>query len=486
MRYILTILVTLSSLYRLAAQPQPLTLDEAIIVSLADNPSLAANRHALAAARRMRQATDGLRAPAINIGGNYTLTAKDIAIDLDPLRNDITGAVSEILSNSVTQGIISPDAASSIQSLLAPIQRLDVDLTLQERDFALIGGEVTMPIWLGGKLNVATRSARINEQSVKQQGIQQRNAVISEVIERYFSLSLAMQSIEVLEQVVEGMRQHKSDAEAMVSDGVLAQNELLYIDYRCAEAERELRSAQLEAETLMQALSTSMGREQMRFIPITPMFVLDYYENIEHFKHLAAGNNPLIVQVELKERLANEGIKLERSDFMPQVVAMGGASFYDYRLTKILPRWAVGIGVKIKLFDGLNREYRLAAAKERLREVGSVRDEVQSDINLLVEKLYSEMTIQRYEIEALEKSILFARSYLESRQAAFDAGIATSTDLIDARLNLSKAHLERLQAACSFDIALARLLETVGISESFSDYIASNKARVITLSTNQK
>lgn len=487
MKHLIATLVTALIYSPFVAQAQciPLTLDEAIIVALADNPSMEANRYARAAAKRMRQATIGLRAPTINIGGNYTLAAKDISIDLEPLQRNITSAAGDILTQSVLDGVVSPEIAASVQGLLAPLQSINLDITLQKRNFAVVGGEVTMPIWLGGKLNVASRSARINEESVAMEGIQQRNALISEVVERYYALSLALESIVVFREVKVGMQQHLADAEAMVEAGVIAKSELLYIEYRLAEADRKLQNAIIESETLSDALCSSMGRSITDFTPVTPMFILREYMSVDYFKSLAMEINPLLVRASLVEQLAKENIRLERSEFLPQVVAMGGASFYDHNLTKILPRWAIGVGVNIKLFDGLNREYRLSAAKQRLRQASSVREGAMSEIELLIEKLYNQLTAQNHQIEALKKSIRFAQSYLESQQAAFNAGAVSSTELIDAQLNLSRAQIERLEAVYNFDVTFVKLLEAAGVSDSLSDYIYSAQAEMITIKTDK-
>jgi outer membrane protein TolC len=45
--------------------------------------------------------------------------------------------------------------------------------------------------------------------------------------------------------------------------------------------------------------------------------------------------------------------------------------------------------------------------------------------------------------------------------------MATSLEVTDAQAMLAKARLGRLAAAYDFDVALALLLETVGLSEDF-------------------
>ncbi len=341
-----------------------------------------------------------------------------------------------------------------------------------------MGGEVTVPLYLGGKINAANRAARINQQTAEAAGDQTRNALVSELVERYFGLALAAQVVEVRQQVVDGVRSHLRDAIALEKNGMIAYSERLYVEFKMAEAERELENAKLQLQTISSALNNTLGTEG-GFRPVTSMFVLTRLEDAQYYKMLAADHNPLLAQVELKRRLAEEGAKAQRSDFLPQVVAMGGASFYNYQVTGILPRWAVGVGVNLKIFDGLNREYKYSAARQTVRRVDALRDKASEDISVLVEKLYNQLNNYANQIVSIDSSIAFAEEYLKVKNAAFLEGMSSSSDLIDAELNLAKVRTERMQAAFNYDLTLAQLLEAAGISDEFTTYIRRPDARRI-------
>ena len=160
-------------------------------------------------------------------------------------------------------------------------------------------------------------------------------------------------------------------------------------------------------------------------------------------------------------RLAEEGVRAQRAEFFPQVVALGGASFYNYQVAGLVPRWAVGVGVSFKLFDGLNREYKYSAARQTARRVGELESKAGHDIAVLVEQLYNQLQSYRNRMRSIESSLAFAEELLRIRNAAFLEGMGSSSDLIDAELNLAAVRAERLQAAYNFDTLLARLLEAV-------------------------
>ena len=434
-----------------------LSLDEAVAVTLTENPALKAAAYEERAAQQQRRAAIGLRMPQINVTGAYAYMAKDIGFDF----NDLKGPVKEGVAGGLTA-----------------LVHADWFLKVQDQSLGFVGGEVTVPIWMGGKINAANRAARINEKTAVAQGNQTRNALISELVERYFGLALATQVVAVRQQVVDGVRRHLEDARALERNGMIAQTERLYVEFKMAEAERELANAKLQAETIASALSNTLGRES-DWRPVTAMFLLAKVEDLAYYQDLAQARNPLLSQVSLKRELAQEGVRAQRADFLPQVAAIGGGSFYNYQVAGLVPRWAVGVGVNIKIFDGLNREYKYSAAKQTVRRVGELQNKAGKDIAVLVEKLYNQMMNYRNQMTSIDASLKFAEEYLRMKNAAFLEGMSSSSDLIDAELNLAGVRTERLQAAYNYDLLLARLLEAAGISDEYPSYARRNDAQAV-------
>lgn len=454
---------------------QMLSLDEAIRVTLAENPALKAAAFEEMAARQERRAAVGLRMPQISLTGAYAYLGKDIGFDF----NDMKGPARDLTGKILGSGLITdPAVIQGIQGLLNPMMNADWFLKVQDQSLGFVGGEVKIPIWLGGKINAANRAAKINEQSAVQQGNQTRNALISELVERYFGLALALQVVEVRQQVADGVRKHLEDARALEQNGMIARAERLYVEFKLAEAERELANARLRVETIHSALSNTLNSERS-WRPVTSMFILQQIEELAYYQDKAQSRNPLLNQVALKQDLAEEGLRVQRAAFMPQVAAIGGGSFYNYQVAGLVPRWAVGIGVNIKLFDGLNREYKYSAAKQTVRRVAELKDKAGKDISVLVEKYYNQMMNYRNQMTSIEVSLDFAEEYLRVKNAAFLEGMCSSSDLIDAELNLAGIRTERLQAAYNFDLLLARLLETAGLSDEFVSYARRKDAQAI-------
>ena len=477
MKKVTLVMLALTAVMQLPAQEQgrTLSLEEALEMTLSDNPAIRAAEFNRRAAQQERRAAIGLRMPQIGITGSYAYLGKDIEIDLNNMKAPVQNLAGQILQS----GMIPSDYIPSISQMLSGAMAASWALPLQDRSLGFVGGDVTVPLWMGGKINAANRAARINEQTARSQGIQQRNALVSELVERYYGLALARQVVVVRQQVVDGVRKHLEDAAALEAQGMISRSENLYVEFKMSEAERDLQNAQSQVETIAAALNSTIGQTD-NYQPVTAMFILERIEPLDHFRTLAAERNPLLDQVDQKRRLAYEGVRAQRSSFLPQVVAMGGMSFYDYQVSKVLPRWAVGVGVNFKLFDGLNREYKYSAAKQTVRRVEALQDKAGNDISVLVEKLYNQMENYRTQMASIEASLAFAEEYLKTKNAAFLEGMSSSTDLIDAELNLAKVKTERIEAAYRYDVSLAQLLEAAGISDEFTAYMRRQDARRIT------
>lgn len=451
-----------------------LSLEDAIATTLTDNPAVKAAEYEERAAQQQRRAAIGLRMPQISVTGAYAYMAKDIGFDF----NDMKGPAQQFAGQVLGSGLVPPQYIPSIQQLIDPLMGADWFLKVQDRSLGFVGGQVTLPIWMGGKINAANRAAKLQESKALEQGTQTRHALISELVERYFGLALALQVVEVRRQVVEGVRKHLQDAIALEQNGMIAHSERLYVEFKMAEAERELANARLQAQTVSSALQNTLNHNG-EMLPATSMFMVERIEELSYYQEMALAHNPLLGQVELTRRLAEEGVRAQRSEFLPQVVAMGGGSFYNYQVAGLVPRWAVGVGVNFKIFDGLNREYKYSAAKQTARRVGALQTKAGKDIEVLVEQLYNQLQNYRNQMTSIEASLAFAEEYLRIKNAAFLEGMSSSSDLIDAELNLAGIRAERLQAAYNYDKLLAQLLEAAGLSEEFTDYARRADARAI-------
>ena len=252
---------------------------------------------------------------------------------------------------------------------------------------------------------------------------------------------------------------------------------LLQVNYALTKSRQELNSARSALTIARRGLSTTTCTDSIGHTT-TPIFICGAIEGLDHFLERAEQGNAQLQYIDSQNELARQNIAIHRADFFPEVVAIAGGGF-GHNISNILPRWAVGVGFRFTIFDGLNREYSYAAAKSTAKRAEELKTAANQDIKLLVESLYNKCIDYLQQCSSLSYAIEFANDYLTNIKVAFREDMATSTEVIDATLALAATQIEQLEAAYNFDTTLARLLEATGESERFFDYIESINSKAI-------
>ena len=452
-----------------ATAQQSINISDALRQMIEHNKTISSAKYGIDAAYREYRAIEGLRLPQIDLVGCYTLMQHNIDIDLGGAKGIVTESLDGIINSGLSQGLLSPAIASFLADGLTPLTGIDWLYRLQNRHFGFVGTTFTMPIYMGGRIGVASRVAKLKIEGAEigLNGIV--CGLVTELIERYYGVVLAREVVAVKEFVVEGVKQHLRDAETMEEQGVLAHSVVLYLQYKLSEVERDYSDAVSKLRIAQRALQTTIQSNDEVVIS-DYMFLVNEIYDIDYYRDSALNYNAAIGEANNAMHLSSEGVNLARSDFMPQVVVMGGASLYSYNLSQMLPSWAFGVGVSMPLFGALSRQERYRAAKSVERSVLNMAAKAKEDILLLVDREYYTLQNAMLDIASSKRSITFAESYYTTALEGFKEGVTPSSDLMDARIALAASKVEYLDAVYNSVLSLAKLLEVSGLSDRFLEY----------------
>jgi len=150
-------------------------------------------------------------------------------------------------------------------------------------------------------------------------------------------------------------------------------------------------------------------------------------------------------------------------------VAVGGGIDYAQPNPRIFPRedawhssWDASINVSWPLFDGGRTKSEVAGANANAHALRERLAEFDSIVAMDIRQRLSEVSSSRVAIEAATDAV---RAAAEARRVVADrfaAGVATSTDVLDAQGVLLQAELDRTQAVAAARLADARLARAVG------------------------
>lgn len=459
------------------------SFDQALQLTLQNNHVIKQTQYIQQEKEQALKASRGLYLPNIGISANYIFLSDDLTLDLTPVKDAITPLYSTLANYGTfsgvknTDGSILSDAASTqvvrgkLAAGLTEIENADWNQMIQKKQFGTVAATAQWPLYAGGKIRAANKAAGIERREADELMKQKEGELLSELVERYFGLSLAHQAVMVRQDVLKGMQRHLSDAEKMQRDGLIASAEVLQAKLYNSNADRELKKANRNMQILNEALGNTLALENDTLIqPVTALFYLDSIEPVDYFVKLASDKNPMLMQVESKKQLAGVNYRVQQSEYLPAVAVMGTYDIVNKDLSPYTPDWMVGVGLKWTLFDGASRYRKVKAASAKNDQVGEIQEKAKADVTTMIYKLYNELNMYSEQLAALETSGTFAEEYLRVREKGFREDMTNATEVVDARMALAQVRIERLQVIYGYDLSLAKLLQYAGIPEEFTNY----------------
>ncbi len=326
-------------------------------------------------------------------------------------------------------------------------------------------------MFAGGRILAANRAAQAAVTAAEQERRGAGNGITTELVDRYFKRRLAAEVLEVRRQAFETFSKHLDDARRLKAAGQIARTDELRAEVARAEADRELKKAARDVNLASIALKSTLGGE-VDAIPTTPLVLITGLEPRATFSAAADSGNPTIGKLAALREQAHQGVSAARGELFPSVSVFGTGELIQQGLNSTAdPKWAVGVGARWELFDGLGRLNRLHAARHQEEAVGFETDHARDEVATLVQQRYDEYESALEQYQSLETTVALAEESLRAERKAYEAAVGTSLDVVDAQLSLSNAQVDRLHALYDLDLALARLLEASGQSDRFLAYL---------------
>ena len=447
----------LAMAFPLAAQQVSYSFDEARSLMLQHNAALKVADAEVQIARRERQRMNALWWPQIQAEGAYMHLSEKVEVRqplsyyTDPLKDEVQRIV---------------PGEELVTGLLDRVGEYTLTFPLLPQDIASVGLTAEWVAFSGGKRILADRVARrmVDVAQVNSERIGATEEVL--LVERYYGLALAQQTIEVCRGRYEAMKQHYDDALRMEQVGLIDKAARLFAQVAMEEANREWQNAvnveQVRQMALKQLLGVSDDAVQM--VPTSPLFAMTELPAEALLVETMRSGNYTLSTLALEEQMAGDKLRMDLGGYLPSIALFGKQTLYAHGLpSNLFPRTVVGVGFAWNLFDGLDRERKVAQTKLAQQALAWSREDVETELTVLVSELYATLQRTMADIRVLDSTILLNEELLRMRRIAFGEGMATMTELIDAENALATSRLARLTAQYACQVAMANLQAVCGI-----------------------
>lgn len=450
---LLSLFLTCSALHA-----QSLSLEEALHAAHSHNLSLAIAQEGVRTARSQSRELNSFWYPTLLLSGEYSHSLTEIAAKstIGEIGGKLLPALGELTALIPT-----------LQGIVEGISQTSLRLPLVPRNTAEVGVEVAWTIFSGGRRLQASKISKAVVALANERLAATEDAVEAAVIEAYFALQLALRAVEVRKAEVASLAEHLRQARHLECEGMIIPAERVAAEVGYEQSKANLTAAERTLHLAERALGVLMGCDTLRATPTTPLFLPSAPPSRETLL-ASVGTAPTIGTIELQKQIATHSLTAERSRYLPSIALLGHQQLWSVGLNKnLFPRTFVGVGLSWTLFDGLSREGSIARTKSLISTTESAQRKAVQDIELAIDKFYTSLTnsINEYHIGLHTQEL--AEELVRCRQRAFAEGMATSSEVVDARLLLTQIELGTAAALYTSDTALANLLMLTGQTEKY-------------------
>ena len=443
-----------------------LTLEEAFRIADERNPDLQAARHGLRAAREgSRQAWAGYL-PQVSAGASYTYnsTEASIAFPAGFWVRDILVVPDEAPEFNPDFDIdepIGPDNMPGFPTSLIVVPADFIEAEVQRRH--QLGGQlqfsqalIAPPLW------PAIRAAYIGEEVAELSVENARKEILFAVAQIYYGAVGLREATELQERMLEVVLAHERDAELRVEQGTAPRVALLRARIERTQAEQDLVRTRNSYRGVLSSLATLLDRDPDFEVERPPS-----PDPIEEDEDLAGS------ALELREDVRAARVAVDLSEEMRKVVrnrylpAIGLTATYQRSnvrgFTDEYGSWVAGVGLSWNLFDGGLRESELQEAEARISERRAQASSAAARARDEIRRAKLELESAQANLVTAREQALLGSENVELLQQAFEAGVATSLEMVDANAALRAAELARINEQLNAELAALALARAAGI-----------------------
>src|SRR5258706_5191379 len=275
--------------------------------------------------------------------------------------------------------------------------------------------------------------------------------IVFTVTRRFYELNTARQKVEVAESSVRAAQTVAQSAQARFDHGLGTKPEALQAEQQSAQAEFDLEAARGALSDAQVAFVESLG-----ILPTTKLQVaggseepLSGYsaDTLEELIQRALSQRPDLVAKLANLRAQRAEVRKARAAYYPKVALNANAGWTELDVKARSspyfggnePVYGAGISIELPLFDGFARRKKLRIAESELRgaedELAHSRDSVIRE----VWKARTDFETSLRKQESAAKLVAAAESAFAASLEAYQHGLGTYVDVVNAQRNLTAA-----------------------------------------------
>lgn len=453
-----------------SASAQTLSLDSCISMALR------ANRQVEKAQLQTRQREYSVAAMKAKFLPNFKAAVRDLYTPTDGsftlsggyLPTFIPGADGSlqpnVLINPATgQPVMSADGTTPVFQQYAYFPSQSVKYKVG--NVVQAGITLEQPLYMGGKIRAGYAMSKLaRDMALQNQRLTDAQVIVS-TEEAYALLVRATELSAVAMQYDSLLLQLQHDVQAAQSHGMASHNDVLKVGVKKNEAELQLHQAVNGLRLAQMNLCQMIGLPLDSKIAPGGMLVQDSSPVLQD-SHVIS-SRPEATLLSLKSQLAEEKVKLERAEFLPQV---GLAAGYNYLYgVKVNDRRLFDKGSFVAMLNVSIPLYHFGEGRNKVQAARMEAEQARVEEQEMLEKMQLEATREannleeaHLELDVTQRNVSQAAENLRIVRKSYDVGMESLSNLLEAQTLYQQACARQVEARCQLSLALARYRKATG------------------------
>jgi outer membrane protein TolC len=386
--------------------------------------------------------------PNITVNSSYTILNADISMVIPTLE--------------IPLALPGLPAGYKLETTLPPFK-------LQNRDIFKTDITAQMVLFTGFRAPMLSLAAMHKEKALEYMTEQMQSQIILDVVSAYDKLALIDQSMIVLNESSKRLDEESAVALKAKKVGLITSYDMTKIDV----ARQELKSKQVElnsgrklvASRLQQLTGVSKDIIVTIHPSILPCLIPPVDSTVDNRAELKSLNE--VVQA------ADFKNKADKGAYLPTVAAFGKRELIKQDLSILDPLWAIGVGLKWSVFDGLQnyREIQKSKIDKEIALNTAKKTKDLLELNLEQARLNLDQCNELIAVSIEKRKS--AQQALDISRKEYQNGLNTITELLATETEFQKICLEYQQTVYDQRLSTMQLLEATGnlTLEQISKYL---------------
>ena len=350
------------------------------------------------------------------------------------------------------------------------------NVVVMDRDFTNANGfssphfgnsfalEAQQVVYAGGAIDAGIKMAEIQrDMAVSGQRLASNNQRFI-ALGQYLDLFKNQNSQQVLLQNIELTKRLIDDINAKHDQGMALKNDVTRYELQMETLRLNLRKLQDQQAILNHQLCNTLGIGNTQILPDTTIVNQAFaQEGEQHWQQTAIASSPQIEQSQLSVQMAQQQLKLAKSEMLPKLAVVAADNFsgpftYDIPpIDKNINYWYVGVGVKYPTSSLFKSNKKVRQAKVGIERSMNQQRVTEESLNNQVQQAWTLYQQSYVDLDTQRKSVQLARQNYEVVNERYLNQLALITDMLDASNIRLNAELQEVDARINIVYAYYKL-----------------------------